>query len=389
MDARKFDIVLYGATGFTGTLVAEYFALHVDLESVKWAVAGRNLNKLEALKQQLILLNTACESLELIIADGDVEASLLEMAASTRILVTTVGPYAKFGRPVVAACIAEKTHYLDITGEPEFVKEMLEEFDDAAKSNEVLVLNCCGFDSIPADAGAYFTASQFEVKDKITIRGYVSAKGNFSGGTWQSAILAMSKIASSSKSPLTLETISKQVSKTSLPGIHKVQDLSKWALPMPVIDPWMVKRSSEARPDIYGSRFKYSQYISLKNISTMAVLLAGVAGVGLAAQWKPTRDLLLSYKKSGDGPSAEERASGFFKLNFIGESSTQKVHCTVSGGDPGYTETAKMLSESALALLHNYEQLPFKGGVMTPAGALGDHLINRLKAAGLWFEVVA
>jgi short subunit dehydrogenase-like uncharacterized protein len=389
MNERKFDIVIYGATGFTGALVAEYFAKNVDSTNIKWAIAGRNLEKLEAVKQQLISIQPACESLELIIADGDVEASLLEMAASTKILITTVGPYAKYGRPVVAACIAEKTHYLDITGEPEFVKEILEEFDDAAQSNEVLVLNCCGFDSIPADAGAYFTASQFDVKDKITIKGYVSAKGNFSGGTWQSAILAMSKIASSSKESITLDSFTKQVSKPALPSIHKVHELSKWALPMPVIDPWMVKRSSEARPEVYGSRFKYGQYISLKNIPTMAVLLMGVAGVGLAAQWKPTRDLLLSYKKSGDGPSAEERANSFFKINFIGESSHQKVQCTVSGGDPGYTETAKMLSEAALTLLQNYEELPFKGGVMTPAGALGDHLINRLKAAGIWFEVIA
>jgi short subunit dehydrogenase-like uncharacterized protein len=156
---------------------------------------------------------------------------------------------------------------------------------------------------------------------------------------------------------------------------------------MPVIDPWMVKRSSKLQETVYGGGFSYAQYLAIKDLPTMGALLAGVGGLVLAAQFEVTRNLLLNYRKSGEGPSEEERAKGYFKLYFIGESGGQKIKCSVSGGDPGYSETAKMLSESALTVLHHYEDLSIKGGVVTPAGALGQFLIDRLMAAGIKFKV--
>jgi short subunit dehydrogenase-like uncharacterized protein len=297
-------------------------------------------------------------------------------------VLTTVGPYALYGEPLVKACVENGTHYLDITGEPEFVKSILNKYDDQAKANNALIINCCGFDSIPADAGAYFTASKLSPGNKV-IRAYVTGSGNFSGGTWASAINAFSKIRETGM----VTGGDGNGSTAKHPTFHYQSAIGKWAVPMPVIDPWMVKRSSKLQEAVYGQGFSYAQYLAIKDLPKMVALLAGVAGLVVAAQFDITRNLLLNYRKSGEGPSEAERAKGYFKLYFIGESNGQTIKCSVSGGDPGYSETAKMLSESALAVLFNYNELSVKGGVVTPAGALGQFLINRLMAAGIQFKV--
>lgn len=378
---RTYDIVIYGATGFTGQLVAEYFAQHVDANVVKWAVAGRNKRKLNDLLSRLSQQYPNAAKAGWVIADSDNSDDLQALCAATKILITTVGPYALHGEPLVKACVENGTHYLDITGEPEFVQDMLKKYDQAAKEQGVLVVNCCGFDSIPADAGAFFTASQLPEGPK-KVRAYVTANGTFSGGTWASAINAFSKISKGGGGG-----VSNSTGSAKMPGIHYHSESGKWAAPMPVIDPWMVKRSSQFRPEVYGNDFSYAQYIGVKNPVALGGLLLGVGLVVAAAQLEMTKKLLLDYRKSGEGPSAEERAKGFFKLSFYGEGSGKTCICSVSGGDPGYSETAKMLSESALTLLHHADELPLQGGVVTPAGALGQLLIDRLIAAGIRFEV--
>lgn len=386
MSNRTFDIIIYGATGFTGTLTAEYFAANVADGSVKWAIAGRNMQKLQAVKDRLVKINPSAASVGIVSANSDDPSELNQMCASTKILVTTVGPYALYGEPLVAACVESGTHYLDITGEPDFVNAMLKKYDAAAKAKQVLVINCCGFDSIPADAGAFFTASHLPEGSK-NIKAYVTANGTFSGGTWASAINAFSKLTNKSGTGSSSGSMNGHSVGSGLPGFHYISELKKWAVPMPVIDPWMVKRSSQLQKEHYGNDFSYGQYIGLKNLPTVAGLLAGVGGIVAAAQFEWSRNLLLNYRKSGEGPSAEERAKGYFKITFLGEGGGQKVRCSISGGDPGYSETAKMLSESALTVLHQYDNLKVKGGVVTPAGALGQYLIDRLSAAGIRFQV--
>lgn len=381
MSDRKYDIILYGATGFTGGLVAEYLAANSSKDEVRWAIAGRNQAKLEAVKNKILEKVPDANPMDILIADSNQEEQLNAMCASTKILATTVGPYALYGEPLVKACVENGTHYLDITGEPEFVKEMLEKYDAKAKASNTLVINCCGFDSIPADAGAYFTASKLSSEPK-NIRCYVTGNGSFSGGTWASAIHAFSHLFQSD-----LKNVGASGSSDKNPGFHYVSAIRKWAVPMPVIDPWMVKRSSMMQKEIYGNGFSYAQYLAMKDLPTMGALLAGVAGLVLASQFEPTRNLLLNYRKSGEGPSEEQRAKSFFKVYFIGEANGQQVKCSVSGGDPGYSETAKMLSEAALTVLRHYDELSVKGGVVTPAGALGQFLIDRLVAAGIRFEV--
>jgi short subunit dehydrogenase-like uncharacterized protein len=380
MENREFDIILYGATGFTGQLAAEYLALKTDLPPERWAIAGRNQARLEKVREGLCRLDPACSAIAVILADSGDRPGLKVMAGRTKIIATTVGPYALYGEELVQACAMMGTHYLDITGEPNFVSNLLDKYDALARQNNALIINCCGFDSIPADLGAYYTAGRLQNKEEITIKAFVSSKGSFSGGTWASALNAMAegigtKKKGSAKSQGRLDK-----------SIHFDKTAGKWAVPMPVIDPWMVKRSSAEHPGIYGSQFEYGQYLGLKSVLAVGGLLAGVGLVYAGAQVKPIRNQMLKFRKPGEGPDEEARAKHWFRLTFFGTSGNERVKATVSGGDPGYGETSKMLAESALTVLYNYDKLNVKGGVTTPAGALGEHLMKRLQAAGIRFE---
>ncbi|MCC6584189.1 MAG: saccharopine dehydrogenase NADP-binding domain-containing protein [Chitinophagales bacterium] len=392
MENRKYDIVLFGATGFTGSLVAEYFAHNVSFKKVKWALAGRNTEKLNAIKNKLIAINPECEQTDILACNSDDLTSLENVTAQTKIIVTTVGPFAIHGEALVQACVNTGTNYCDITGEPEFVKAVLKQHDIAAKEKGIYIINCCGFDSIPADAGTYYTALQLPANETKTIKGFVSTNATFSGGTYASAIGAMatagkdfSLFSSQKKEAKSESTREKKRIKSS---IYFDKELKKWAVPMPVIDPWMVMRTSAYRKEVFGANFEYAQFLSMPNLPAAVGLIGTVGALILGAQIKPVRDLLLQYRKSGEGPNQEERDKSYFKLMFIGESETKKVITKVSGGDPGYTETSKMLSETALTLLENIGKLPIKGGVLTPAGTLGSLLIEKLQSKGIKFEVV-
>ena len=234
---KEFDLVVFGATGFTGRLVAEYLSQNTDATVFRWAIAGRNHEKLQAVKNSMVALNPASSNVGVIIADSSDLASLRFMAKQAKVVITTAGPFMDYGEPVVQACIAEGTHYLDITGEPAYVQNILKNYDAMAKEAGVLIINCCGFDSIPADLGAYFTAKQLQGEDNIHIDGYVFSNGTFSGGTWTSAIKAFADV---SKTNVPSES-NGHTKKVKQPFLQKVKETGKWALPMPVSDPWMVK----------------------------------------------------------------------------------------------------------------------------------------------------
>ncbi len=389
MSNRKYDIVLFGSTGFTGSLVAEYFANNVSLKKTNWAIAGRSLDKLNNIKSRLISINPECEQVNVLVCNSDNLNSLEDVTAQTRIIVTTVGPFAIHGEMLVQACVNTATNYCDITGEPEFVKSILKKHDSITKEKGIYIINCCGFDSIPADAGAFFTAMQLPANETKTIKGFVSSNGTFSGGTFSSAISAMANVKffpskKDSTNPSEKKVDKKRINDT----IYFEKEIQKWALPMPVIDPWMVMRTSEYRKENFGEKFEYAQFLSLPNLPSVFGLVSIVGLLMVGAQVKPIRNLLLNYKKSGEGPTKEKRDKSYFKIIFSGESETKKVITMVSGGDPGYTETSKMLSETALTLLENLGKLPLKGGVLTPCGTLGNLLIEKLQSKGIKFEII-
>jgi len=377
MNDRPYDLVLFGATGFTGVLTAEYLARNAGATRV--ALAGRNRAKLESLSLDLPLLE----------ADVERPDSLRELAEAARVVITTVGPYIKYGEPVVAACAEAGSDYVDLTGEPEFVDLMYVRHHARAAETGARIVHSCGFDSIPHDLGAYFTVKQLPEGVPLKVEGFVRAGGRASGGTLESTLTAFSRVrqlakASSERKRLEPKPDGRRV--RAIKGTPKRQgSLGAWALPMPTIDPQVVVRSARAL-DRYGPDFSYGHYLAVKRLPVAAGLPVGLAGLFALAQVPPARKWLLGRTPKGEGPSPEQRAKGWFRVRFEGEGDGRRVVTQVSGGDPGYGETAKMLAESALCLAQ--DELPESSGQVTTAVAMGDALTDRLQRAGIRFEVL-
>ena len=398
MTTRKYDLVLFGATGFTGRLTAEYLARARTPRPLRWALAGRNREKLEAVRREISTLTPNGAQVEIVIADSHDDSALANMAASTRVVATTVGPYIRYGEPLVRACVEQGADYVDLTGEPEFVDNMLESYGSLAQEKRVKIVNACGFDSIPHDLGAYFTlraldarlAPQERGKVPVTIEGFVRASGSFSGGTWHSAVTAMGRFREyqaqrkQRNAQLPIVGEGRKVSGTST-RVRYRPEVKAWGVPMPTIDPLVVRRSARLLPE-YGPDFRYGHFLAQKRLASVLGLAVGVGTVFTLAQFGPTRSLLLKVRESGEGPSEEQRKNGFFKVTFVGRAAGHEVVCEVRGGDPGYGETAKMLAESALALAFDAERLPRIHGVVPPAAAFGMPLVERLVQAGIVFE---
>lgn len=386
---RKYDIIVFGATGFTGGLTAEYMAQQAETSELNWALAGRNKQKLQAVRERLAAINSAYAELDLIEVDVNEQDTLDEVVAQARVIITTIGPYIHYGEPLVKACAQAGTDYVDLTGEPEFVDLMIEKYDAMARESGARIVNCCGFDSIPHDLGVLYTVEQLPKQEPVHIRGFVRAGGTFSGGTWHSAIHAMSRMRQYARDR-------KQRAKPhpadgrqvgSMPmKIHKEPAIGAWAVPFPTIDPEVVKRSARAL-SAYGADFRYGHFMAIKRLSTLVIGGAAVSGIFAGAQLTPTRKLLLSVRDPGDGPNEQQRAKGWFKVRFLASAGDTEIETQVSGGDPGYGDTAKMLGESALCFAR--DELPKTGGILTPAVALGWPLIERLQAAGMVFEILA
>jgi len=386
--SKELDVVLFGATGFTGGLTADYLARHVP-DGCRWALAGRNQAKLEAVRERLASVDPGLADLPLLLADVADEDSLAEVARRTRVVITTVGPYLEHGEPLVAACAKAGTDYVDLTGEPEFVDRMYLAHHDEAVRTGARIVHACGFDSIPHDLGALFTVKQLPEGLALRVRGMVRASGTFSGGTFASALTAFSR------SGQMRQAHAARRRQEPRPENRRVRSSAKrphfdalagyWLVPLPTIDPLVVRRSAEAL-DRYGPDFTYSHYAAVKRLP---VALGGIAAVGalaLGAQVAPLRKLLISRVPQGEGPSEERREKAWFCVRFIGEGGGRRVFTEVSGGDPGYTETAVMLAESALCLAFDDDN-PSTAGQVTTAVAMGDRLLERLVAAGISFTV--
>jgi short subunit dehydrogenase-like uncharacterized protein len=386
MADREYDVVLFGATGFTGGLTADYLARAAGA-GTHWAIAGRNPAKLEAVRERLAEDHGA---LALLVADATDPASLRRIADSARVVITTVGPYIEYGEPLVAACAAAGTDYVDLTGEPEFVDLMWLRYHDQAQRTGARLVHCCGFDSIPHDLGVLFTVGHLPEDVALTVEGFIRAGGTLSGGSFHSAVRIVGRLRQSRQVAAQRKRLEKRPDDRTVKGIaglpHHDDIAEGWVLPAPTIDPQVVLRSARALPR-YGPNFRYGHYIVAKRLASIGGLAAGVTTMTALAQLEPTRNLLLKLRDPGDGPSAEEREQGWFKVRFKGDAADgTRVVTEVSGGDPGYGETSKMLAESALCLAH--DDLPERSGQLTPAVAMGQALVDRLQRAGIAFRTV-
>lgn len=404
-DGRTYDVIVYGATGFTGKLVAEHMLKTYGVGGdVRWAMAGRSKTKLEAVRTDI----GASVGLPLMVADASDPASLLAMAKATKVVITTVGPYQLYGEPLVAACAEAGTDYVDLCGEPAWMAAMIAKYDAKAKASGARIVFSCGFDSIPFDLGVTFIQQEAKARLGVPlrrVRGRVrKMKGGFSGGTIASL---MATLEASKKDRTINKTLANPFALTpgfsgpAQPGGDKVeQDAATglWATPfiMAMINTKNVHRSNQLLGHAWGADFAYDE---------MAFTGEGDAGRKRAKQSRrndgiqnallgfgPTRALLRRFAlpKPGEGPSKEERETGFYDVGFYGETADgRKLRAGVTGDrDPGYASTSKMISESAMCLARDVGRDETAGGVWTPGAALGRKLIARLeKNAGLRFTL--
>lgn len=401
MTDRTLDIVLFGATGFTGRLVAEYLAHHAPAD-VKIALAGRNTPKLEGVRAGL---PERAKSWPLVVADAADPASLAKLAEQTRVVCTTVGPYAKYGLPLVEACAKAGTNYCDLTGETQFMRDSIDRHHETAKASGARIVHTCGFDSIPSDLGVLTLHEALGALKRVT---YVVEilKGGFSGGTIASALNGIDEgKADHARRRMMADPYALSPDRAQEPKLGKEYDLmsfrfddfvGQWIAPfvMASVNTRVVRRTNALLGYAYGKQFQYAEVTGMKK-GPAAAVKAAVFTAGLGAfmgslLFGPTRKLVEGrLPKPGEGPDEKTRKSGFLRVRVMGESeSGARKSVLIEGkGDPGYQLTAVLLGESALCLARDEAKLPKVSGVLTPATAMGKVLRERLVAAGLVFKL--
>ncbi len=407
---REFDIVLWGATGFTGKLVAEYLATkyRCDGTQLSWAIAGRSEEKLNLLKNSLKSIDPKAESLSYILADTNNPSTLQKLTRRTQVVCTTVGPYNLYGKDLLKACLEEQTHYCDLTGEPNFIRYSIDTFHKQAKEKKIQIVHSCGYDSIPSDLGTLFLQKEAErnlgsmCKEVLFVAG--DSKGSFSGGTIASLLGVIEEITSDDsirkilEDPYSLNPPEIRGSDTIDPtDIVYIDALKTWACPfvMGPINTRVVRRTSAL---LYGSNpFLYQERMGLGDgiggwFLAQSIRL-GLGSILALSSLSLTRNFLKDtlFPSSGEGPDLELRENGFFKISILGFKNglTNKadIQVNISGKrDPGYGATSRMLGESAVALAKGDVQPIY--GVITPAIAFGLPFLERLKNVDISFQVV-
>lgn len=406
-DGREFDVVLWGATGFTGRLVAEYLARQYGQQhELSWAIAGRNEQKLKQLHEQLGLRNeVGC-----LVADSHDAESLQKLADQTTVIISTVGPYALHGSAVVAACVKSGTHYCDLAGEAQWIRRMIDAHQAAAEASGARIVHCCGFDSVPMDVGAWFL--QREAKERHggychSIKLYVRAiKGGASGGTAASIVNLIREsredreIARVLVNPYGLNPDGERSGpdEREQTDIRFDEAVDSWTAPfvMAAINKRVVHRSNALLGFPWGRDFLYDEAMltgkGAGGWTRAATVTAGLGALVVSASFGFTRGLLQRFvlPSPGEGPTQEERENGYFKLLQVGElPDGSRLRTRITGDrDPGYGSTSKMLAECAVCLAK--DELEAGGGVWTPASAMGAAIFRRLvDNAGLTFEVLS
>lgn len=416
-EENEFDVIVWGATGFTGRLVAAYLLKSYGLpafdgapavageyaEPLRWALGGRNEQKLNDLQTEL------GEPVPIVLADSNDETSLAELVARTTVVLTTVGPYAQYGSKLVAACAESGTHYCDLTGEVQWMRKMIDQNQAAAQASGARIVHTCGFDSIPSDLGTLFVHNAMRAKsndDCGQVKYRASKfKGGFSGGTVASMMYMMEE---AEKDPSLNDLLADPYalnpadSRRGLDGPDTLtpefdKDFGAYVGPfvMAGVNTRVVRRSNALMNDRYGPNFRYDEatlmgegpigFAKSLAMSTSSALMMGASSV------RALRDFMQRFvPKPGEGPDEELRESGFFEIEFCARGAADpdvEVRAVVRGDkDPGYGSTSKMIAESAVCLAH--DSLDVGGGVWTPASAMGETLIKRLhERAGVTFDL--
>ncbi|MGV9712230.1 saccharopine dehydrogenase family protein [Gordonia sp. NPDC003424] len=410
---REFDVIVYGATGFVGELTARYLAEHAP-EGTKVALGGRSETKLAATRKRL---PTRAHDWPLVVADSSSPAALDAMVARTRVVCTTVGPYLRYGEALVVAAASAGTDYVDLTGEVPFVHYSIEKAHETAVATGARIVHSCGFDSVPSDLGVYVLYKKVADDDagRLTDTTLIvkSFRGGFSGGT----IDSMRVIAEQSKDSETRRLLLNPQSLSGTPGNTPRANMSSEPSDIsPVsakkVDPSLrgtlapfimashntriVRRTNALLDDVYGKDFHYGEVMAVGDTPGLSAVIAGLVGIGTgiglaAMSFGPTRKMLdRLLPKPGEGPDEKTREKGFFVTQIYTTTTTGRRYRSEMRmqGDPGYKATATMLGECALSLALERDKLPQLTGVLTPAAAMGDVLVDRLRSAGATLEAV-
>lgn len=381
------DIIVYGASGFTGRLVCEYLQQQYGADGdIKWAMAGRSEEKLQQVREEM----GVADGVPLVVADSADQASVEAMVGRTKVLLTTVGPYQLYGSDIVKACAEAGTDYVDLCGEPAWMHEMIAAHSDAARASGARIVFSCGFDSVPFDLGVYYLQQLAAADDQAPltrVKGRVRAmNGSMSGGTLASFKATMAaagenpELVSVLMNPFALtEEFSGPEQPSGLAPLHE-EDLGSWSAPfvMATINTKNIHRSNYLQDHAYGAEFVYDE---------MLLTGPGEQGEAIANAVASDKSMAKSKLQPGEGPSKEERDNGNYDVMFVGSNdSGYKVVASVKGDrDPGYGSTSKMIAEAAVCLALDPEAA--SGGIWTPAAALGSALIDRLQDnAGLSFQ---
>ena len=389
---REFDIIIFGASGFTGQIAVKY--LDKNYPTLNWAISGRNKEKL------MKISNDTNKKPEIFIADSKNQDSLAEIAKKTNVIASLAGPFNKYSNNLVHECLNHGTHYVDITGENLWVRDLIDKYHFKAVEKGVFIIPSCGYDSIPSDMGAYFCHKMLN-RPISCIDGYHTGNGGISGGTTETGF-TMSDYKTNHKigNPFLLNPgdkfteIQKNNSKDKF-SIRKINKINKWSAPfvMAIANTRVVRRSAsllEKRQQSYGSNFVYNEYMMTKKLSSAILITLGLAVLSFI-MFTPLRKIFRPlFPTPGTGPSEKVQNEGWFESIFVVEDEdNNKFKFRVFGkGDPGYKSTARFICESALSIALDKEKISKKisGGVLTTASGLGDVLIKRLKESGVLFE---
>jgi len=404
MDKPRFDIVVFGATSFVGQLVCRYLSeRYGDDSEVRWAMAGRSRDKLARVRSEI-----GGPEVAMIVADANDNDSLAAMCKQTRVIISTVGPYALYGEALVAICADTGTDYCDLTGEVHWIADMLSKYEDKAKASGARIVHCCGFDSLPSDLGVHFlqkhSVERFGApctRVKLRVK---AMRGTFSGGTVASLVNFAKDLRENPAlrkqlaNPYSIcpEGYRPDVRQPNPKGASYDKDANSWIAPfiMASCNTRVVQRSNALSNQAYGADFKYDEAMmtgrGTKGRLSAYGLTAALGGFLAGVAMKPSRALLQRFvlPAPGDGPSPSAQKNGFYDIRLYGTTAAgDKLKAKVVGDrDPGYGSTSKMLPEAAICLAERGET---EGGFWTPATLLGDALIERLhERAGVTFEMI-
>jgi short subunit dehydrogenase-like uncharacterized protein len=405
-DIQEYDIVVWGATGVAGELVAEYLTERYSPADLELAIGGRNENKLGDLAAELTA-DSEWDDVPIVLGDATDKDSLTKIAENTAVVCTTVGPYTKYGTLLVEACVEAGTDYCDLTGEVNWVREIIDEYHDQAVENDARIVHSCGFDSVPADLSTLlaqnYAREEFGVPCEAIKIYLENTSGGVSGGTLASAA---ELFAAASEDPVARETMHNPYS-LAPPGEREGVDRgeqrtfkrdslrSAWTAPSPMaaVNERVIRRSNALLDYPYGREFTCTEVIptgdGIPGAATSGVVAGGLGLFTLGMSFAPTREALQEFvfPDPGEGPSEKQIEKGHFTVRALGQGKTEDgepftVQAVIEGDrDPGYGATAQMLGESALCLLRDEVDSPLSGGVLTPASAIGEPLADRLREA--------